>query len=42
MVMNSTKDALQKAPGYKYDRSAMAWMPENAPTTSGTPAPRAR
>ena len=36
MVMNSTKDALKNAPGYKYDRSSMAWMPENAPATAPT------
>ena len=30
-VMNATKDALKNAPGYKYDRTAMTWMPENAP-----------
>lgn len=39
LVMNSTKDALKAAPGFKYDRSAMVWMPENAPATTGT-APR--
>ena len=42
-VMNATKDALKSAPGFKYDRNAMAWMPENAPATTGgptTPAPR--
>jgi sporulation protein YlmC with PRC-barrel domain len=37
--MNSTKDALKSAPGYKYDRNAMEWMPENAPSTTGA-APR--
>jgi sporulation protein YlmC with PRC-barrel domain len=37
-VMNTTKDALKNAPGYKYDRSAMTWIPENAPATTGTPA----
>ena len=45
-VVNATKDALKAAPGYKYDRTAMTWMPENAPATTGgpatpaTPAPR--
>jgi sporulation protein YlmC with PRC-barrel domain len=44
-VMNTTKDALKAAPGFKYDRTAMTWMPENAPpaTTGGpnpAPAPR--
>jgi sporulation protein YlmC with PRC-barrel domain len=37
-VMNTTKDALKSAPGYKYDRTAMTWIPENAPATTGTPA----
>ena len=37
-VMNTTKDALKNAPGYKYDRTAMTWIPENAPATTGTPA----
>jgi sporulation protein YlmC with PRC-barrel domain len=37
-VMNTTKDALKNAPGYKYDRSAMTWIRENAPATTGTPA----
>jgi sporulation protein YlmC with PRC-barrel domain len=36
-VMNTTKDALKNAPGYKYDRTAMTWIPENAPATTGTP-----
>jgi sporulation protein YlmC with PRC-barrel domain len=38
LVMNSTKDALKNAPGYKFDRTAMTWMPENATTGSGTPS----
>jgi sporulation protein YlmC with PRC-barrel domain len=42
LVMNSTKDALKDAKGYKYDRSNMAWMPEDAPATTGTPAPAPR
>ena len=37
-VMNTTKDALKGAPGYKYDRPAMTWIPANAPTTTGGPA----
>jgi len=42
LVMNATKDALKSAKGFKYDRNAMAWMPEEAPATTGTPstAPR--
>jgi sporulation protein YlmC with PRC-barrel domain len=35
-VMNTTKDALKNAPGYKYDRTNMVWIPENAPATTGT------
>lgn len=38
LVMNSTKDALKSAKGFKYDRNAMTWMPEEAPATTGTPA----
>ena len=40
LVMNSTKDALKAAKGFKYDRDAMTWMPEDAPATTGTPARR--
>jgi hypothetical protein len=36
-VMNTTKDALKAAPGYKYDRTSTTWVPENAPATTGTP-----
>jgi sporulation protein YlmC with PRC-barrel domain len=39
-VMNTTKDALKTAPGYKYDRTTMMWMPESAPATNGLSAPR--
>jgi len=39
LVMNSNKDALKSAKGFKYDRNAMTWMPEEAPaTTTGSPA----
>jgi sporulation protein YlmC with PRC-barrel domain len=43
LVMNSTKDALKSAKGFKYDRNAMTWIPEEAPATTGSqtaPAPR--
>src|SRR3954452_18620107 len=40
LVMNSTKDALKAAKGFKYDRDAMTWMSEDAPATTGTPARR--
>ena len=36
LVMNTTKDALKSAKGFKYDRSTMTWMPEEAPATTGT------
>ena len=35
LVMNSTKDALKSAKGFKYDRNAMTWGPEDAATTGG-------
>jgi len=41
LVMNSTKEALKSAKGFKYDRNAMTWTPEDAPATTGTPAPTA-
>jgi sporulation protein YlmC with PRC-barrel domain len=34
-VMNTTKDALKAAPGYKYERTSMTWILENAPVTNG-------
>jgi sporulation protein YlmC with PRC-barrel domain len=36
LVMNTTKDALKAAPGFKYDRTALAWVPENAKPSSTT------
>jgi sporulation protein YlmC with PRC-barrel domain len=38
LVMNSTKDALKNAKGFKYDRTNMTWVPEETPATTGTPA----
>jgi sporulation protein YlmC with PRC-barrel domain len=39
LVMNSTKDALKNAKGFKYDRTNMTWLPEEQqPATTGTPA----
>jgi sporulation protein YlmC with PRC-barrel domain len=38
LVMNATKDALKTAKGFKYDRNAMTWIPEDGPATTGTPA----
>jgi len=40
LVMNSTKDALKSAKGFKYDRTNMTWIPEDAAATTGTPAQR--
>jgi sporulation protein YlmC with PRC-barrel domain len=47
LVMNSSKDSLKNAKGFKYDRNAMTWIPEDqARTTTGNgtsgtaPAPR--
>jgi sporulation protein YlmC with PRC-barrel domain len=34
-VMNTTKDALKSAPGYKYDRTSMKWMPDSPSETMG-------
>jgi sporulation protein YlmC with PRC-barrel domain len=42
LVMNTTKDAVKDAKGFKYDRSNMTWMPEDSPATTGTPAPAPR
>ena len=42
LVMNSTKDALKSAKGFKYDRTSMTWMPEDAPATTGQPGAPAR
>jgi hypothetical protein len=28
LVMNTTKDALKAAPGFKYDRTKMIWVPD--------------
>jgi sporulation protein YlmC with PRC-barrel domain len=42
LVMNTTKDAMKSAKGFKYDRSNMTWMPDDSPATTGEtpPAPR--
>jgi sporulation protein YlmC with PRC-barrel domain len=39
LVMNTTKDALKGAKGFKYDRSAMTWKAEDT-GTQPTPSPR--
>jgi hypothetical protein len=31
----------KSANGFKYDRNAMTWIPEDAPASTGTPAPAA-
>lgn len=38
LVMNSTKDALKNAKGFKYDRTNMTWIPEETPATTGSPS----
>jgi sporulation protein YlmC with PRC-barrel domain len=30
LTMNTTKDALKAAPGFKYDRDKNAWVPDNS------------
>jgi sporulation protein YlmC with PRC-barrel domain len=40
LVMNSNKDALKNAKGFKYDRNEMAWKPEEAPATTGGQRPK--
>jgi sporulation protein YlmC with PRC-barrel domain len=37
LVMNSNKDALKNAKGFKYDRNQMTWVPEETPATTGSP-----
>jgi sporulation protein YlmC with PRC-barrel domain len=36
LVMNTTKDALKSAKGFKYDRNKLAWIPEEQSTTTGS------
>jgi sporulation protein YlmC with PRC-barrel domain len=41
LVMNSNKDALKGAKGFRYDRSEMKWVPEESSATTGaSPPPR--
>src|SRR4029434_636594 len=40
LVMNSNKDALKSAKGFKYDRSEMKWIPEESSATTGSPSQR--
>lgn len=42
LVMNTTKDALKGAKGFKYDRNATTWIPDDAPATTGQPGAPAR
>jgi len=46
LIMNTTKDVLKGAQGYRFDRNARKWMPENASETIGSggsvPRPNAR
>jgi sporulation protein YlmC with PRC-barrel domain len=39
-VQFTNKDALKEAKGFKYDRSAMKWIPEEPPATTGAPTQR--
>jgi hypothetical protein len=39
LVMNASKDTLKTAKGFKYDRNAMTWVPEEQPATTGTQKP---
>jgi hypothetical protein len=39
LVMNASKDTLKNAKGFKYDRNAMTWVPEEQPATTGTQKP---
>jgi hypothetical protein len=36
--MNATKDQLKNAKGFKYDRNAMTWIPEDSAATTGSGA----
>jgi hypothetical protein len=36
LVMDSTKDQLKNAKGFKYDRNAMTWTPEESSSTTGS------
>jgi sporulation protein YlmC with PRC-barrel domain len=42
LVMNATKDALKNAKGFKYDRNAMTWVPEEGSSTTGAQRPGKR
>ncbi len=35
LTMDTTKDALRAAPGFKYDRNTTAWAPETSNSNSG-------
>jgi hypothetical protein len=34
-VVNTTKEILKNAPGYRYDRNGQRWIAENAPSSVG-------
>src|SRR5207237_324083 len=42
MLTSLPSEAWTVTQGYKYDRNAMKWMPENAPATIGGPNPAPR
>ena len=37
-VINTTKETLRDARGYKYDRNALNWIPENVSATTSSPS----
>ena len=40
LVMDANKDALQSAPGLRYDRNATTWVPDTGNNSSNRPANR--
>jgi sporulation protein YlmC with PRC-barrel domain len=40
LVLNTTKDALKSAPGFKYDRDKTTWIPDTRAGTVGSGAPQ--
>jgi hypothetical protein len=34
-IVNTNKEALKNAPGYKYDRNGQRWIAENVPSSVG-------
>ncbi len=42
LVMDTTKDKLKAAPGVKYDRTAMTWVPDDSSSSSTTTGRKSR